>query len=154
MGTVRTLWIYCTEWNLCRIYTEYLSVQAWASYFALTCFPTPKKLLSYLKILNLLSWGWSPTESTWHGGHWLAYCSLPQVIMMMENLVEWILAAETEVLGENPFQCHFVYHRSHLTRPGIELVGSQRLTAWAMAWPHKSLECAYINFRCRFYYWF
>jgi hypothetical protein len=28
-------------------------------------------------------------------------CSLPRVIMMMENLVEWRLARETEVLGEN-----------------------------------------------------
>jgi hypothetical protein len=26
---------------------------------------------------------------------------LPRVIMMMENLVEWRLAGETEVLGEN-----------------------------------------------------
>jgi hypothetical protein len=39
--------------------------------------------------------------------------------MMMENLVEWRLAGETEVLGENP-QRHFVHHKSHLTRPGIE----------------------------------
>jgi hypothetical protein len=41
-------------------------------------------------------------------------------IMMMENLVEWRLAGETEVLGENPPQRHFVHHKSHLTRPGIE----------------------------------
>jgi hypothetical protein len=26
----------------------------------------------------------------------------------------------TEVLGENPSQSHFVHHKSHLTRPGIE----------------------------------
>jgi hypothetical protein len=31
-------------------------------------------------------------ESNWV--HWLAYCSLPRVIMMMENLVEWRLARE------------------------------------------------------------
>jgi hypothetical protein len=43
-----------------------------------------------------------------------------RLIMMMENLVEWRLAGETEVLGENPPQCHFVHHKSHLTRPGIE----------------------------------
>jgi hypothetical protein len=37
--------------------------------------------------------------------------------MMVENLVEWRWAGETEVLGENPPQRHFVHHKSHLTRP-------------------------------------
>jgi hypothetical protein len=45
---------------------------------------------------------------------------LPRVIMMMENLVEWRLAGETEVLGENLPQRHFIHHKSHLTRPGFE----------------------------------
>jgi hypothetical protein len=42
--------------------------------------------------------------------------------MMMENLVEKRLTGQTEVLGENPPQRHFVNHKSHLTIPGIELV--------------------------------
>jgi hypothetical protein len=44
---------------------------------------------------------------------------LPRVIVRLENLVEW-MAGETEVLGENLPQNHFVHHKSHLTRPGVE----------------------------------
>jgi hypothetical protein len=74
----------------------------------------------YYFFFNSLNGGWSPTGSTRQDSHWLAYCSLPRVTMMMENLVEWRLAKETKVLGEDPPQCHFVHHKSHLTRPRIE----------------------------------
>jgi hypothetical protein len=37
---------------------------------------------------------------------------------MIDNLVEWRLAEETEVLGGNLPQRHFVHHKSHLTTPG------------------------------------
>jgi hypothetical protein len=42
--------------------------------------------------------------------------------MMMENLVKWRSAGETEVLGENLPQRHFVHHKSHLPDPGSNQV--------------------------------
>jgi hypothetical protein len=61
------------------------------------------------------------------------------VMVIVEKLVEWRLAGETEVLGENLPQRHFVHHKSHMTIPGFEPElprwESQWLTAWAMARP-------------------
>jgi hypothetical protein len=46
----------------------------------------------------------------------------PRVIvkMIVEKQMECRLAGETEVLGENLPQRHFVHHSSHMTRPGFE----------------------------------
>jgi hypothetical protein len=41
-------------------------------------------------------------------------------MVIVEKLVEWRLAGETEVLGEYLPQCHFVHRKSHMTRPGFE----------------------------------
>jgi hypothetical protein len=48
------------------------------------------------------------------------------VKMIVEKQMECRLAGETEVLGENLLQRHFVHHKSHMPRPEIE----PRLPRW------------------------
>jgi hypothetical protein len=51
----------------------------------------------------------------------LAYCTNPNDRWwLLEQLVEWKLAGETEVLGENLLQRHFVHHKIPHDRPGLE----------------------------------
>jgi hypothetical protein len=42
-------------------------------------------------------------------------------MMSVKQTVEWELAGETEVLGENLLQYHFVHHKSHVTWLGSNL---------------------------------
>jgi hypothetical protein len=62
--------------------------------------------------------GWSPYWIHSARRPLLAYFTTPRVIVMMENLVEWRLAGETEVLRGNLPQRHFVHHKSLLPDPG------------------------------------
>jgi hypothetical protein len=86
---------------------------------------------------GLGSMGWGETESTWYAGHYWACCTSPGWHMGMEQSVEWELAGETEALGENLPQCHFIHHKSHIAWPGNE-PGLQRWEAETMARPLQS----------------
>jgi hypothetical protein len=61
---------------------------------------------------------WVETEST-AATSGLLYQPL-MMMMNVEQSMEWELEGETEVLGENLPQCHFVHHKFHMTWPGLE----------------------------------
>jgi hypothetical protein len=41
-------------------------------------------------------------------------------MVIVEKFMEWTLAGETEVLGENLPQHHFFHYKSYMTRPGFD----------------------------------
>jgi hypothetical protein len=47
-------------------------------------------------------------------------------MVSVKQSVEWELAGETEVLGGNLPQCHFVHHKSHMTWPDVVLNQGRR----------------------------
>jgi hypothetical protein len=42
------------------------------------------------------------------------------MITSMEHIVEWEMAGETEVPGENLSQCRLVHRNSHMTWTGVK----------------------------------
>jgi hypothetical protein len=65
------------------------------------------------------------------------------MMVIVAQLVEWRLAGETELLGENLPQRPFVHHKSYMARPRAQTraaaVERQRLAAWTMARPQSNV---------------
>jgi hypothetical protein len=103
----------------CNLFHLFISSLLSQNIFLGTLFSNAFNLCSFL-FLNSHSGWWSPYWVHSARRPLIGLLYLPRVIVMLENLVEWRLAGETEVLGENLPQRHFVYNKSHLIRPGLE----------------------------------
>jgi hypothetical protein len=110
-------WFVCEKLDP-KIQTEFYTSNP-TEYEEILCWLSVSHVCMYVcNFFNSHIGGWSPNwvHSARRPLNGLLY--LPRVIMMMENLVEQRLAGETEVLGENLAQRHFVHHESHLPDPG------------------------------------
>jgi hypothetical protein len=97
--------------------------------------------------------GWSPNCVHSARRPFTGLLYLPRVIVRMVNLVEWWLAGEIEVLWENLPQSTLSTTNPTWPESGSNravAVGSQRLTAWAMARPSRTLLLTALNFRILF----
>jgi hypothetical protein len=68
---------------------------------------------------NSLSGVWSPTGSTRHGGHWLAYCSLPRVIWWLSTSICTVSQDSSTIQETQGNACyaqqkttHLIWHRN------------------------------------------
>jgi hypothetical protein len=88
-------------------------------------FPSRGLLLRYhlapnSELLLVSVFAWWETEASWHGGHYLVHCTSPGWWMIRIVQPSGRLRGETELLGENLPQCHFVPQNTDMTWSGLE----------------------------------
>jgi hypothetical protein len=74
----------------------------------------------FIEVQNLFFFNLNGVESNWAHSALRPRIGLlcqPRMIMMMEKLVKWWFALETEVFGENLLQRHFIHHKPHMLCP-------------------------------------